>query len=38
MIVMGKHQKGLLHTMVGSVSKGVLSRAHVPVVVVPLPD
>jgi nucleotide-binding universal stress UspA family protein len=38
MIVMGKHQKGLLHTMVGSVSKGVLSQARVPVVVVPLPD
>lgn len=38
MIIMGKHQKGLLHTMVGSVSKGVLSQARVPVVVVPIPD
>jgi nucleotide-binding universal stress UspA family protein len=37
LIVMGKHQKGLLHTMLGSVSKGVLSQARVPVVVVPLP-
>ncbi len=37
LIVMGAHEKGLIHTFLGSVAKSVLRRSRVPIVVVPLP-
>lgn len=37
LIVMGAHEKGLIHTFLGSVAKSVLRRSRVPVLVVPLP-
>jgi len=37
LIVMGTHEKGMLHSFLGSVAKNVLSRSHIPVLVVPLP-
>ena len=36
LIVMGTHERGMSHTFLGSVSKSVLRRAHVPTLVVPL--
>jgi len=36
LIVMGTHEKGMMHTFLGSVAKNVLSRSHIPVLVVPL--
>ncbi|MGB0467999.1 MAG: universal stress protein [Pontibacterium sp.] len=38
MIVMGTHEKGLLHTFLGSVAKNVLNRTRIPVLIVPLPE
>lgn len=37
LVVMGAHEKGMIHTFLGSVTKSVLRRSHVPVLVVPLP-
>ncbi|MCP4329631.1 MAG: universal stress protein [Alphaproteobacteria bacterium] len=36
LIVMGSHERGMLHTFLGSVAKSVLRRAQVPTLVVPL--
>lgn len=37
LIVMGAHEKGLIHTFLGSVAKSVLRRTRIPVMIVPLP-
>ena len=37
LIVMGTHEKGVMHTFLGSVAKNVLSRSQIPMLVVPLP-
>jgi nucleotide-binding universal stress UspA family protein len=37
LIVMGTHEKGILHSFLGSVAKNVLSRSHIPMLIVPLP-
>ena len=36
LIVMGSHERGISHTFLGSVSKSVLRRSHVPTLIVPL--
>lgn len=36
-IIMGTHQRGVIHTFLGSIAKSVLRRAVVPVLVVPAP-
>ncbi|OMH31702.1 universal stress protein [Motiliproteus sp. MSK22-1] len=38
LIVMGAHEKGLMHTFLGSVAKSVLRRSRIPTVIVPLPE
>ena len=38
MIVMGAHDKGIIHTFLGSVAKSVLRRSRVPVLIVPIPE
>lgn len=38
LIVMGTHEKGILHTFLGSVAKNVLNRSRVPMLIVPLPE
>ena len=38
LIVMGSHERGMSHTFLGSVSKSVLRRSHVPTLIVPLVD
>ncbi|MEM7023078.1 MAG: universal stress protein [Pseudomonadota bacterium] len=38
LIIMGSHERGLSHTFLGSVTKSVLRRSHVPSLVVPLVD
>jgi len=38
MIVMGTHEKGIMHTFLGSVAKNVLNRSRIPVLIVPLPE
>lgn len=35
-IVMGSHERGMSHTFLGSVTKSVLRRSHVPTLIVPL--
>jgi nucleotide-binding universal stress UspA family protein len=37
LIVMGTHEKGILHTFLGSVAKNVLSKSRIPMMIVPLP-
>ena len=37
-IVMGAHEKGLIHTFLGSVAKSVLRRSRQPAFIVPLPS
>ncbi|MEH6576827.1 MAG: universal stress protein [Amphritea sp.] len=37
LIVMGTHEKGMLHTFLGSVAKNVLNRSRIPMLIVPLP-
>lgn len=36
LIVMGTHEKGIMHTFLGSVAKNVLNRAHVPMLIIPI--
>ncbi len=36
LIVMGSHERGMTHTFLGSVTKSVLRRSHVPTLIVPL--
>jgi nucleotide-binding universal stress UspA family protein len=36
LIVMGSHEKGIMHTFLGSVAKNVLNRAHVPMMIIPI--
>ena len=38
LIVMGAHEKGIVHTFLGSVAKSVLRRSRVPTLIVPLPE
>ena len=38
LIFMGRHEKGLSHTFLGSVAKSVLRRARIPTLIVPLPE
>lgn len=38
LIIMGSHEKGPVHTFLGSVAKSVLNRSTVPVMVVPSPN
>ncbi len=38
LIIMGTHEKGLMHTFLGSVTKSVLHRSRIPTLVVPLPE
>lgn len=38
LIVMGAHEKGIMHTFLGSVAKSVLRRSRIPTVIVPLPE
>ena len=38
LIVVGAHEKGVIHTFLGSVAKSVLRRTRIPVLIVPLPD
>lgn len=38
LIVMGAHEKGIMHTFLGSVAKSVLRRSRIPTMIVPLPD
>ena len=38
LIVMGTHEKGMLHTFLGSVAKKVLNHSRIPMLIVPLPE
>lgn len=38
LIVMGTHEKGLMHTFLGSVAKSVLHRSRIPTLIIPLPE
>ncbi len=38
LIIMGAHEKGLMHTFLGSVAKSVLRRSRIPTMIVPLPE
>ncbi|MEH6652052.1 MAG: universal stress protein [Motiliproteus sp.] len=38
LIIMGAHEKGIMHTFLGSVAKSVLRRSRIPSMIVPLPD
>lgn len=38
LIVMGTHEKGIMHTFLGSVAKNVLNRSRIPMMIVPLPE
>ena len=38
LIIMGTHEKGLMHTFLGSVAKSVLLRSRIPTLIVPLPE
>lgn len=38
LIVMGAHDRGTVHTFLGSVTKSVLRRSNIPTLVVPLPS
>ncbi|MBN3563104.1 universal stress protein [Aliamphritea spongicola] len=38
LIVMGTHEKGMLHTFLGSVAKKVLSHSRIPMLIVPLAE
>lgn len=36
LIVMGSHEKGMLHTFIGSVAKNVLNHSQIPMLIIPL--
>lgn len=36
LIVMGTHEKGIMHTFLGSVAKNVLNRSQVPMMIIPI--
>lgn len=36
LVIMGSHEKGPVHTFLGSVAKSVLNRSNIPVMVVPI--
>ncbi len=38
LIIMGAHEKGIMHTFLGSVAKSVLRRSRIPTLIVPLPE
>ena len=38
LIIMGAHEKGFMHTFLGSVAKSVLRRSRIPTMIVPLPE
>lgn len=38
LIVMGAHEKGLMHTFLGSIAKTVLRHSRIPSMIVPLPE
>lgn len=38
LIVMGAHDKGVIHTFLGGVAKSVLRRSRIPVLIVPAPE
>ncbi|MFT6916659.1 MAG: nucleotide-binding universal stress UspA family protein [Motiliproteus sp.] len=38
LIIMGAHEKGFMHTFLGSVAKSVLRRSRIPSMIVPLPE
>lgn len=38
LILMGTHEKGMMHTFLGSVAKNVLNRSRIPMMIVPLPE
>lgn len=38
LIVMGAHDRGMVHTFLGSVTKSVLRRSSIPTLVVPVPE
>lgn len=38
LIVMGAHDKGVIHTFLGGVAKSVLRRTRIPVLIVPIPE
>ena len=38
LIIMGAHEKGLMHTFLGSVAKSVLRHSRIPTLIVPLPE
>ncbi|MBY4678927.1 universal stress protein [Marinobacterium arenosum] len=38
LIIMGTHEKGIMHTFLGSVAKNVLNRSRIPMMIVPLPE
>lgn len=37
LVVMGAHEKGLIHNFLGGVAKSVLRRSRIPTLIVPLP-
>jgi len=38
LIIMGTHEKGILHTFLGSVAKNVLNRSRIPMMIVPISE
>jgi len=38
LIVMGTHEKGIMHTFLGSIAKNVLNRSRIPITIVPLSE
>lgn len=36
LIIMGTHEKGIMHNFLGSVAKNVLNRSHIPMLIVPI--
>lgn len=38
LIIMGTHEKGILHTFLGSVAKNVLNRSRIPMMIVPIAE
>ena len=38
LIVMGTHEKGIMHTFLGSVAKNVLNRSRIPMMIIPIAE